>query len=232
MNSLVWSAKQLCSLFDVDWESTQLCALLPKIDLPDACSISGGAIVRTLLKEDLFKGDIDIFAHTETGLRKALDQYSKNKDWTPTKHAYTCEFADGVRKTKLQVITKDKPDIVGNTLSTFDFEHCKFALLTSPSGFDKFKKRPDHAPSFVTTMCSHMFLATKQLRLGLVRQPEYSLGRAIKYKRMGFDADKAIEQLVAMSLKGMKDVQCCDKDDWSRPLNPAEIDRVIATASS
>jgi hypothetical protein len=231
MNSLVWTPKKLCSLFDVDWDTTQLKAILTDLDIPSECTISGGAIVRTLLKEDIFKGDIDIFAHTKRGLEQAIDQYGKDKSWTKAKHAWNFDYNMGVRKTKVQVITKEEPSIVGTTLHKFDFEHCKFALLGTNINGSMKRSIPDKEPTFVSTMSSPTILAQKTLRLGLIRDPNYSLGRAIKYKRMGFDADKAIEQLVGMSMKGMKDIQCC-ADDYSSPLSVFEIDEAIATASS
>jgi hypothetical protein len=236
LHTLVWSPKAICSLFDVDWESTQLFTLMKELDIPLACSVSGGAVVRTLLKQNVLKGDIDIFAHTEQALERAIEQYSKEPSWKKAKHAYNFEFGKGVYKAKVQVITKDKPSIVGDTFKNFDFEHCKIGILSGkePVAASKcaFKAKKNEEHGFVTTMASPICLAKKELRLGLVRDPNYSMGRAIKYKRLGFDADKTIEQLAAMSIKGMKDVQCYDKDDWSCPVPSFEIDDLVATCSS
>jgi len=221
MSLLYWSPKQLCSLFGVDWDNTQLCSLLPELEVPKGCSISGGAIVRTLLGQDMFKGDVDIFAHKEDALRDAITKYSTDKTWTKSKYAYNFELTSGVRKTKVQVITRDNPSIVNETLKNFDFEHCKFSLYSRSSEI-----------TIVSTRSAPTILAMKQLRLGLVRDPNYTLGRAIKYKRLGFDADKVIEQLVAMQMKGMKDIQCCNDKDWAIPIGPDDIDDIIASASS
>jgi hypothetical protein len=234
LQTLVWSPKAIGSLFDFKWEDTQLHAVIKDLDIPSACSVSGGAVVRTLMKQDIFKGDIDIFAHTPDGLTRAIEKYSKVATWQTGKHAFNFVYKMGVRETKVQIITIDKPQVVKNTFSTFDFEHCKMGILIGKNHLSgtSFSGKPKEEDAFVSTLSSPIVLAQRKLRLGMVRDPAYSLGRAIKYKRLGFDADEAIEQLAAMAIKGMSNVQCCAKDDWSSPHPASAIDEIVKSCSS
>jgi hypothetical protein len=224
MSVINWKPEGLFNLFGVDWESSQLKAIADSISLKNLNNsyIAGGAVVRSLMGTDPFKGDIDIFCSTAHALETCIDKYSANKDWSRTEHAYNTTFTLGMKKTKLQIITRDKPNFIQETIHRFDFEHCKFALFEGPKGY-----------SIVSTMASPVCLANRELRLGLVRDPNYSLGRAIKYKRMGFNADKAIETLAAMSIKGMKDVQLCnDPKRGGLPFSFDDVETVVASCSS
>jgi hypothetical protein len=221
LSLVIWKPEALFNLFNQNWESSQLKAVVEALNILDVNAIiAGGTIVRSLLGMDIFKGDIDIFPVYEDGLNELIARYKDDKTWEKSPHAYNVQFAMGMKKTKLQIITRDKPATTEKTLHCFDLEHCKLAV-----GHSSIK-----GISFGCTIASLVCLAKKELRLGLVRDPNYSMGRAIKYKRLGFEADKAIEQLAAMSIKGMKDVQCCG--DYDTPFSFESLDEIIASTSS
>lgn len=218
-----WKPSELCAAFDVDWEGSQLKAIVKDLALEDveAVGIAGGSLVRTLLKDDVFKGDIDIFASNDEALDKLIAVFKKNKSWEKTKFSYTFEYQFGVRKTKVQIITKDAPRSALITLNRFDFEHCKFLL----------------APGNKLIYCSQtapIALAKRQIRLGYISDPIYSLARVMKYKRLGFDADKAIEQLTVMAMKGIKDVYFTLENKGAPLASTLDdlVDVVISEASS
>jgi hypothetical protein len=173
-------------------------------------------MVRTLLKEDIFKGDIDIFAHTEKALEKLITMFGKQKTWEKSKYAYSFEYVTGVRKTKVQIITKQEPTSANEIFDSFDLEHCKLGY------------NPCSASCY-SSLAANVTLAQRKIRLSLVDDPTYTMMRVIKYKRMGFEADKALEQLAAMAAKKMSNVKFTDVS----PVVTVEvIDAAIAEASS
>ena len=189
MKNILWTPSKLATLFDVDWNSTQLKKAAVNLGLGTfEVSISGGAVVRTLMGTDIFKGDIDIFPHTFDALER-LTKHFAEYDIKESKHAMSFDYVDGVRKTKVQIITKYNPVLgIEQTLNSFDLEHCKFAYY--PKG-----------DILVTSNASPICLAQRQIRLANVTSPHYTMGRVIKYKRLGFEADKAIELLTGMIIR-------------------------------
>lgn len=220
---LYWQKDSLSTLFDFDFASSQIVKIATDLDIGSfAASISGGAIVRTFLKDDVFKGDIDIFPHTEEGLEDLVHCFKNQKTWIKSPHAYNFEYVAGVRKTKVQIIIRDKPVALEETLNKFDLEHCKFGMVCS--------KGEDF--NIFTSYGAPVTLAQKKIRLAFIREPNYTMGRVIKYKRMGFEADKALEQLAAMSIKKMTNVNCCTSDADGFSLSDLEIDMSIKSVGS
>lgn len=213
-STILWEPKYFANLFEFDWEHSQLLLVINELGIKDLeCSISGGTLVRTAMKTDIFKGDIDIFPHSKKGLEDLIAKFKGERSWRKNKHAWEFDFSMGVRKTKVQVITRDTtPKNLEETLQSFDFEHCKIGYFPLQN-------------TIMTGMGAPVMLSQKKLRLGYVREPQYSLGRAIKYKKMGFDADDAMEQLVAMQIKGLKEHNF---DNFA----PADVWKEIVKAAS
>lgn len=181
-----WNPSELCSLFDVDFEGSQLKQVITDLDLVGVdVGICGGAIVRTLLKQDIFKGDIDLFPYTDEAMNVLMRRFSKERSFTESKYASNFEYKSGVRKTKVQIITKSKPTNIITTFKSFDLEHCKIAYCFWTDRLH-------------STASSPILLAQKKIMLANVDDPTHTMMRVIKYKRLGFDGDKALEQLAAM----------------------------------
>lgn len=184
-NLFKWSTKRLHNLFDLNaWEDTQLYGVLNTLGLLGTTeTIAGGAIVRHLMKTDIFKGDIDIFPRT-SGIAGDLIRNFKDEgyDLKKTKHSTTFELKVGFKKMNVQIVDSNvgtKNDIIAK----FDFEHVRFAYVYN---------------HFYSTVGAPVSIAQKRLHLRYVKDPTYSIIRALKYKRMGFDADDAIEKLAGM----------------------------------
>jgi hypothetical protein len=199
----IFSSKpsKLQRLFGIDWANSQLKAVADDLDLTMIpCSIAGGALVRHLMGTDIFKGDFDIFPHTDDAKLLLIDRFKVREGWHKGKFAYSFDYKLGARKTKVQIIERDeKAESLAHTLGKFDFEHCKIAY--SPQ-MDSFWSSGDA----LTT------LAQRKVHLSYVRDPLYSLGRALKYKRMGFDADAALEQLALLAMKKQENTKLNSDD--------------------
>jgi hypothetical protein len=91
---------------------------------------------------------------------------------------------------KVQVM-HDKADFMPAVLRGFDFEHVRVAFNNK---------------TFCSTMGATTAIAQKKLHLRHIVEPNYTLLRALKYKGLGFDADKAIHQLAVMINRGEKNI--------------------------
>jgi hypothetical protein len=202
----------LFETFGVDWETSQIKAIAADLDLKTLrLSIAGGSMVRQLMGTDVFKGDIDLWAHTDQDLDTAMKHFSKQKTWEKTPYSYQFEYNMGVRKTKVQIITRDKPTGIAGQVEKFDFRHCMIGFMAEFGVI--------HAANYAL-----IDLALKQVNLSFIRDPAYSLCRAIKYKKLGFNADNAIIQLAGMVMKGMKDTKITGSAE--------EVAEAIAKAAS
>lgn len=183
-------------LFGIKWEESQLYRVLNELDLLDErrVLVAGGCIVRHLMKTEIFKGDIDLFPKTEAGRDSILKEFAdKGFKIKKTKFSHEFEFKIGMRKSKVQII--NQPASNTDTLAKFDFEHVRVGI---------------HKGNFYTTIGAPTAIAQKELHLRYVKDPKYSLIRALKYQRMGFSADKAIHKLVAMISDNITDTNAAD----------------------
>jgi hypothetical protein len=194
-----WNTKALHDLFGLeDWENSQLYGVLHQLNLLESenCTIAGGCIVRHLMKTDIFKGDIDIYPDTKKLAENYKDRFAaEGYTVKKTKFSYSFELQQGARKIKVQIM-HDKAASMSEALNSFDFEHVRFAYRRK---------------TFCSTLGAPVAIAQRKLHLRYVTQPDYSLIRALKYKKLGFDADKAITQLAVMINRGDK---CVHAAEW------------------
>jgi hypothetical protein len=188
MKNLSYLPSQLAKLFDIDWAKTQIVGIAEQLALKDFdAMIAGGAIVRTLLGLDINKADVDIYAQSTTALSLMKKFYAGKYGIEETKFACNFVIKQGIRKTKVQIITKEAPSPAKVTISKFDFMHCMFAF--TPKG-----------DLITTTDEAVIALARKKIILNNVVDPNRSICRAIKYKELGFDADEALVKLAACNI--------------------------------
>lgn len=184
-------ADAFCSMFNTSYTDSQLKAILDDLPFPKdlGVSIAGGALVRHLTKEDVFKGDIDIWASLSSGFEQIKSNFKKHSSFQETKFAYSIEYKLGLRKTTLQLV-KNPIAAMPNVIDCFDFHHCKFAIAHS-------KK-----PFVISTPEAIAALAARKVKCSNITDAAYSLGRALRYKKRGFDADHAIDVLGGMICRG------------------------------
>lgn len=194
-----WDTANIDSLFETKWEESQLYGVLSDLGLLESSTlIAGGSLVRHFMKGDIYKGDIDLFPASENHLKYVLKHFEdKGYKLEKRKFSYQFEYTKGARKLKVQVV-HHTPQPTNETLQHFDFEHCRI-------GF--------HNGKFKSTMGATTALAQRKLHLRYVKEPNYSLLRALKYKRLGFDADKAINQLAVMINRDVKGVNAADYEN-------------------
>lgn len=196
-----WSNKSLHSLFGLgDWESTQLYQILEVLEFNELkhCYLAGGSLVRHLMGTEIAKGDIDLYFTTKDKALAAVKFY-EDKRYKLTKHKYSYQFEIkiGIRNIKVQIIAENTGS-VGEVLSKFDFEHVRLAYYQG---------------SFISTMGATTSIAQKKLHLRYVKEPNYTLLRALKYKKMGFDADQAINTLAVMINKEASNVNAAEWEE-------------------
>lgn len=208
-----WDPYSLNKLFDIDWESSQLYSvitdlekLLGKPDTPSGrgYSIAGGTIVRHLLKTDIFKGDIDIFPTNGDALLHLVKSTQDRRGFVKGKYAHNFPYKLGMRETKVQIIFH-KPCGVSSRLENFDFAHCRFSYNFATEDFYASRSAPVH-------------IALRTTSLGNVKEPGYSLIRALKYKKLGFDMDHIIEDLarkVSINSMSKEDAERYEAGDYS-----------------
>jgi hypothetical protein len=188
--------KTLNELFDITWEESQLYSILKHLNLLSTTQamIAGGSLVRHLMKTEILRGDIDIFPFKDSA-REALLTHFDGEGYKieKTKFSHSFEFKMGARKGKVQII--HEPRAKHAVFPKFDFEHVRV-------GYSNGK--------FFSTICSPTAIAQKKLHLRYVRDPKYSLIRALKYQKMGFDADAAMGTLIHMIASGTTDINACD----------------------
>lgn len=189
-----WNNKDINDFFGIDWETSQLNAIIHDLGLMEAgtkgaesvaWSLAGGSLVRHFLKTDIFKGDIDLFPSTQRGLLYLHNKFKDRKGFEKNKFAYNFPYKLGMRETKVQIVFHN-PQKLENRFAGFDFEHCKVAF---------------NWINFTSSKKSLLSIATKRTQLGHVQNPAYSLTRALKYKKMGFEMDDIIEKLAYMAIK-------------------------------
>lgn len=185
-------------MFDIDWETSQLNTILSQLKIEevksDAFIIAGGALVRHLMKTNILEGDLDFFPCHEVGI-KALKEHFEGLDFKleKTKFSETYTGKIGARPVKVQIIRQSKTPI--QTLKEFDFINSKLGYQSGSLRF--------HQATLVS-------LAQKKLKLGFIKDPSYSLKRAVKYKKIGFDTDEAMMKLAFMAAAGSKNVEADD----------------------
>jgi hypothetical protein len=198
-----WNKAALHSLFGLEeWENTQLYGVLDQLGLLNCDhTIAGGSLVRHLMKTDIFRGDIDIYPK-DGGEADKLKRVFQDKGYKVEKSlfSYWFEHKTGAKKIKVQIMHKTANTMAG-ALGLFDFEHVRVAYRLG---------------SFHSTLGATTAIAQKQLHLRHITEPNYTLLRALKYKRLGFDADKAITQLAIMINRGEKNINATE---WE-PKNP------------
>lgn len=188
-----WNTEILHQTFGIGkWEDSQLYLVFKELGLLNSKNtISGGCIVRHLMNTEIFKGDIDIWpvsigfkedlisSYTGMGYKLEDGKFSKSFD-----------FKMGIRKTRVQLVVTNCGSM-NHVLNKFDYEHVKFAF---------------RGGEFYSTLAAPASLAARKLQLRYVKDPVYSLIRALKYKRLGFDADEAISKLTFMIKQDQKEV--------------------------
>lgn len=193
-----WDTKSLHSLFGLEnWENTQLYGILKELNFEDleGCYLAGGSLVRHLMKTEITKGDIDLYFTTKANAELAV-KYYRDEGHKLTKHKFSYQFEKkiGMRTIKVQIIAENT-GAIREVLGKFDFEHVRVALTKD---------------GFISTMGATTAIAQKKLHLRYVREPNYSLLRALKYKKLGYDADHAINTLAVMINKDVSDVNAAD----------------------
>lgn len=195
MDTQFYSANHIADIFGAKFEDNSFNLVLDKLkplteDFNYAC-IAGGALVRFLSGEEVFKGDIDIWPYSDNCVKQVEGLLKKEGvNIHKSEFALNFELREGVRKTNAQIITK-KPDSIPRMIEDFDFFHCQFAYT--------------FGHQIVTNPAAIYSLATKKLRLSNVTNVPYTLGRALRYKARGFDADEAIDLLAGMICKGISE---------------------------
>lgn len=204
------------------WTDSQLYAVIKDLDFPKECQgiIAGGSVCRHLLGTDIFKSDIDIFASSEEGQRAIIKHLeTKLTDKRLSRHSCNFTYKMGVRQTKVQVITKDKPSTATDILERFDIEHCKHGVMIGCG------MSVEHAPMIYTDIGA-IALAKRTVILSNVTNAAYTLARVLKYKeQLGFEADHAIKQLTGAMIKAGTEV----KQDFTMESNGAAIDAFDST---
>lgn len=195
-----WNVKSLHNLFGLEeWSNTQLYSILKELDLLNTPhTIAGGCLVRHLMKTEICKGDIDVYPLNEKAADALKREYeAKGYKVQKSKYSYWFEHKIGARKIKVQIMHKNAAPML-SVLSSFDFEHCRVAYRQG---------------RFYSTMGATTAIAQRKLHLRHITQPDYSLLRALKYKSLGFNADKAITQLAIMINRDEKGVNACEWEE-------------------
>lgn len=174
--------------FGVDWKTSQLYSLLHDLGLLEVLDrgdafVAGGSLIRHLLKMDIFQGDIDVYAGDNGRIDEVISLFSKQPTWTKSKFAYNFTHSVGMRKIRIQVI-HHQPAPFDKALNSYDFETCKIG----------YRCKVFTCSPFALALIGQKKLEVSETQ-GLKNIP-YSMQRALKYKRNGFDVDEALQTLV------------------------------------
>lgn len=200
---LGYRKNEIQKLFDVDLCSTPLHSVLEDIKakkdgkgFPTVGYICGGVVVRTLLKQNIFNADIDIFLNNEDSLKVLKDYFSDLTvdGFNESKYAVNFETRYGSRKIKWQIINHryaNTPDHFAH----FDFRHCMVHYAHSET-----------VPMILADKLALPSILARTIITYNVSSPIYSLHRLLKYQQLGFNNhSNALKEIIGMISAGKDD---------------------------
>lgn len=191
----------ICKKFGVEWEGSPLQHIIQnelELGLTEhkGLFVAGGSLVRHLMGQNIFNGDIDVYGRTKTALL-AYKKFLEKKGLTQvykSKYCYCYELKVGMKKIKVQLITNNYGPATTIT-EGFDLTASKLSV--------------DGVGNFTYKDFALLDISNKELSIDIranIHNPVWTFDRILKYKEFGFiKIDDALRTVFDMVVEKLED---------------------------